>query len=76
MSKKINRQVTVAGTIMFIPAVLFAGGFAGYMVSEYFVWRGLLRFCVMGIFFAGSVFEAMRLIRFALILMKEENAGK
>jgi len=30
----------------------------------------------MGIFFAGGVFEAMRLIRFALALMKKENAGK
>jgi len=68
--------MTVAGTLMFIPAVLFAGAFAGYMVSEFFAFRGLARFLVMGIFFAGSIFEAMRLVRFTLALLKEENAGK
>jgi len=70
MDKKFNRQITVAGIIIFIPAVLFAGGFAGYAVGEYCRLPPRLKFLLMLVFFAAAVGEAVRLIKFAWKISK------
>jgi len=71
MNEKLNRQITAAGVLLFVPAVLFAGAFSGYLISEYFALKPRFQMLVIGIFFAAAVFEVVRLIKFAWILSKK-----
>ena len=70
MNEKLNRQITAAGVLLFVPAVLFGGAFSGYLISEYFALKPLLKLLVMGIFFGATVFEVIRLIKFAIRITK------
>lgn len=64
------RWIKIAGLMSFLPFVLAAGPFAGYLLGDYLQKRyntpQYVLLIVISIGFAGSVIETVKLVKFAL----------
>ncbi len=69
--------ITIGGALSFIPVFFIAGPWAGYLLGNYLMHRWgapqFVLFICVGIGFAGSVREIIRIIRFTLSIEKKND---
>ncbi len=74
--KSTYKWIKIAGLMSFLPFVLAAGPFAGYLLGSYIKERynapQYVLLIIISIGFAGSVVETVKLVKFAL---KTENGN-
>ncbi|MDD4894366.1 MAG: hypothetical protein PHW54_03530 [Candidatus Omnitrophica bacterium] len=64
--EELYKRIKVAGMISFIPVMLAAGPFMGYIAGDYLVKKtgvGYILFVCIGIGFIASITEVIKIIR-------------
>lgn len=73
---EVYRWIKIGGIISFVPMILAAGPLSGYFIGDYFEKKfgapAFVLFLCIGVGFAASIMEVVKIIRLAVYLSRKQ----